>query len=148
MNLAKTLLAAMALVALLAACTTNRPQASPNPQPVCEAAESLAAGLVALRRMDPSTPVGDVKIAAAATLAAYAELRDALGDFAGERVDALAAAMRDLDTAIDLLPEDLALEDARALLRDELDAVYAAWRALDSEIGCQVDLNPNASPAS
>src|SRR5262245_32402802 len=108
MNLAKVLLAAVALMTL-AGCAFSRPAATPNPDPVCDAAEELAAGLAAIRRMDPSTPVGDVKFAAAATLAAYDELKDALGTYQGERVDALAAAMRDLDTAIDQLPEDITL---------------------------------------
>jgi hypothetical protein len=136
MNVAKVLLTALALTAVAAGCVGDRPAATPDPDPVCEAAESLQASLVALRRMDPSTPINDVKVAAAASAAAYEQLRDALNNFSQERVSELSAAMRDLETAAEQLPEDISIGDARELLAPEIEAVATAWRALGSEIGC------------
>ncbi len=138
MNLAKVLLAAIALVAVTAGCVGARPAGTPNPDPVCDAAASLEASLTSLRQMDASSPVDDVKIAAAASVAAYDELKEALGEFSEERVAALASAMRDLETAAGQLPEGTSVKNARDLLSEEFDAVAAAWRALGSELGCNV----------
>jgi hypothetical protein len=148
MNVAKVLLVSLALSAVLAACVGERPAATPNPDPVCEAAASLQASLTALRRAEPSTSVDDVAIAAAASRAAYDELKDALGNFSQERVSTLSAALRDLETAAGQLPEGTTLEDARELLGEELQAVTLAWRSLSSEIGCPEEVNLTADSAS
>jgi hypothetical protein len=148
MNLAKVLLGSMALAVVLAGCVGDRPQSTPDPDPVCEAAASLQASLTALRRAQPSTSVDDVAIAAAASRAAYDELKEALGNFSQERVSTLSAALRDLETAAAQLPEGTTIEDARELLAEELQAVALAWRALGSEIGCPEEVNSTADSAS
>ena len=140
MNLAKVMLGIIALATVLAGCVGARPTGSPNPDPVCEAAASLHASLTALSRMDPlSTSIDDVRIAAAGSRAAYQELVEALGNFSQERASALAASLRDLQTAAAQLPADITVEDARNLLSEELQAVRTNWQALGSELGCQID---------
>ena len=132
-----SLLLALAVLAIAAACSGGSPTPGATVPPICVAIPAVYAQIDALQALDPATATtADVQSAVANLQSSWVNLR----------VQAQAASQagyRDLDAAITrlsaaavALPPTTTPTEAVSLLSDELDAVAAAAEQLQTELGC------------
>jgi len=148
MRRGRYVLAFLVLVATLATgCRgAGEPFNTPNPLPVCVAAAGFQARLTDLRTLDTTTASRDEAVAAVnEARAAWLTLRQQIGILSEDEAVDLAVQIENLRTAATQLPADTTPEQARALLSDEIDAVDAAWRSLQGDLGCP-DLTGSPAP--
>ena len=122
----KRVIAALAALVLLVAACSGSSGGSATPDPAvafCPALDAYGQSLVALQKLDPSTPVDQQKAAvddAKAKLAALVPLASA---FAGAQLSTLTTAQSQLEAAANNLPPGVSPAAAQAALKDPINNV-------------------------
>jgi hypothetical protein len=144
----KRLISALAaLVVVVAACGgSTGGSATPDPAVAfCPALDTYGQSLVALQRLDPSTPVDQQKAAvntAKANLAALVPLASA---FAGAQLATLTTAQSQLEAAANNLPPGTSPAAAQAALKDPINAVIQEIAGTHNAL-CNTRPTPSTAP--
>jgi hypothetical protein len=136
-----------ALVLLVAACAgSSGGSATPDPAVAfCPALDAYGQSLVALQKLDPSTPVDQQKAAvntAKANLAALVPLASA---FAGAQLSTLTTAQSQLEAAANNLPPGTSPAAAQAALKDPINAVLQEIAGTHNAL-CNTRPTPSTAP--
>jgi hypothetical protein len=144
----KRLISALAaLVVVVAACGgSTGGSATPDPAVAfCPALDTYGQSLVALQKLDPSTPVDQQKAAvntAKANLAALVPLASA---FAGAQLATLTTAQSQLEAAANNLPPGTSPAAAQAALKDPINAVIQEIAGTHNAL-CNTRPTPSTAP--
>lgn len=131
----------MASLALAAALGTSLAACSSSPEEnTASACDSYAAFVGAVAEvktsLSSSSTVGEIKAARDKVTTAYTELNTALDKVGSDRADTLAAAWKDLDSAISGMDEGLTVPEAKEALQGDLGKVESAQTGLDADLKC------------
>jgi hypothetical protein len=135
MQRVRYLLAVVALVAL-AGCAGGEPGSTPIPA-ACEAADGLQASIQAVRDVDRELATAhEMRVLVEDVDHAWDVLMVESAGLAEPQSQALSAAVLALGAAARELPEGTTMEEAVALLQEEIQAVGTAFEAFRSALGC------------
>jgi len=141
--------AALAVVAtLLVGCSSSGGGASATPDPAiafCPALDAYGQSLVALQKLDPSTPVDQQKAAVADAKAKFAALVPLAAPFAGAQLSTLTTAQSQLEAAANALPPGVSTTAAQAALKDPINAVLQQIAGTHNAL-CNTRPTPSTTP--
>ena len=142
-------IASFAVVAiLLAGCSGSSSGASATPDPAiafCPALDAYGQSLVALQKLDPSTPVDQQKAAVNDAKAKLAALVPLAAPFAGAQLSTLQTAQAQLEAAANELPPGVSTTAAQAALKDPINAVLQQIAATHNAL-CNTRPTPSTTP--
>ena len=139
--------AAMAIAAvLLAGCSGSSGSATPDPAiAFCPALDAYGQSLVALQKLDASTPVDQQKAAVADAKAKFATLVPLAAPFAGAQLSTLTTAQSQLQAAADALPPGVSPAAAQAALKEPINAVIQQIAGTRNAL-CNTRPTPSTTP--
>ena len=140
--------AALAVVAVLLAGCSGSSGASATPDPAiafCPALDAYGQSLVALQKLDPSTPVEQQKAAVSDAKAKFAALVPLAQPFAGAQLSTLTTAQSQLEAAANALPPGVAPAAAQAALKDPISAVIQQIAGTHNAL-CNTRPTPSTTP--
>jgi hypothetical protein len=140
--------AALAVVAVLLAGCSGSSGASATPDPAiafCPALDAYGQSLVALQKLDPSTPVEQQKAAVDDAKAKFAALVPLAQPFAGAQLSTLTTAQSQLEAAANALPPGVAPAAAQAALKDPINGVIQQIAATHNAL-CNTRPTPSTTP--
>lgn len=128
------LIACGTVAALVTGCNTSTPDE--NAEQACAAADAFAAALNDFEdTLTPESTTGEVRAAREEVQRTYQDLVRAGEAVAEDRTEELEGATRELDAAVDDVPDDATLSEAAGSLRNEAAQVDAARDNFVSERG-------------
>jgi hypothetical protein len=134
---------------LLAGCSSSGGAgASATPDPAiafCPALDAYGQSLVALQKLDPSTPVEQQKAAVDDAKAKLAALIPLAQPFAGMQLSTLTTAQAQLESAVNALPSGATPAMAQAALKDPINAVVQQIAATHNAT-CNTRPSPSTTP--
>jgi hypothetical protein len=140
--------AALAVVAVLLGGCSGSSGASATPDPAiafCPALDAYGQSLVALQKLDPSTPVEQQKAAVSDAKAKLAALVPLAQPFAGAQLSTLTTAQSQLEAAANALPPGVAPAAAQAALKDPINAVLQQIAGTHNAL-CNTRPTPSTTP--
>jgi hypothetical protein len=140
--------AALAVAAVLLAGCSGSSGASATPDPAiafCPALDAYGQSLVALQKLDPSTPVEQQKAAVDDAKAKFAALVPLAQPFAGAQLSTLTTAQSQLEAAANALPPGVAPAAAQAALKDPINGVIQQIAATHNAL-CNTRPTPSTTP--
>ena len=142
-------IAALAVAAvLLAGCSSSGGGASATPDPAiafCPALDAYGQSLVALQKLDPSTPVEQQKAAVNDAKAKLAALVPLAAPFAGAQLSTLQTAQAQLEAAANALPPGVSPTAAQAALKDPINNVIQQIAGTRNAL-CNTRPTPSTTP--
>jgi len=148
MNRVHAAVAALAVAAVLLAGCSGSSGASATPDPAiafCPALDAYGQSLVALQKLDPSTPVEQQKAAVNDAKAKLAALTPLAAPFAGAQLSTLTTAQSQLEAAANALPPGVAPAAAQAALKDPINAVLQQIAGTHNAL-CNTRPTPSTTP--
>jgi len=141
--------AALAVAAVLVAgCSSSGGAASATPDPAiafCPALDAYGQSLVALQKLDPSTPVDQQKAAVSDAKAKLAAVIPLAAPFAGAQLNDLQTAQAQLEAAANALPAGVSPTAAQAALKDPINAVLQQIAGTHNAL-CNTRPTPSTTP--
>jgi hypothetical protein len=143
----RVITAVAALVLLVAACGgSSGGSATPDPAiAFCPALDAYGQSLVALQKLDPSTPVDQQKAAVNDAKAKFAVLVPLAQPFAGAQLSTLTTAQSQLEAAANNLPPGVSTTAAQAALKDPINAVLQEIAGTHNAL-CNTRPTPSTAP--
>jgi hypothetical protein len=130
--------ALVAALALLAAGCGGKESSATAKQNFCSSVDELAASVVALQGLSPSTTTkDDLKAARQRIEDAWDQVRDDSEDLKDATVSDLRQAGDELSSGVKSLPDDATLVDAAVALRSDLTSFAQAFSKTVSSVGCK-----------
>ena len=140
--------AAVAVAAVLLAGCSGSSGGSATPDPAiafCPALDAYGQSLVALQKLDPSTPVEQQKAAVNDAKAKLAALTPLAAPFAGAQLSTLTTAQAQLEAAANALPPGVSTTAAQAALKDPINAVLQQIAGTHNAL-CNTRPTPSTTP--
>ena len=140
--------AALAVAAVLLAGCSGSSGGSATPDPAiafCPALDAYGQSLVALQKLDPSTPVEQQKAAVNDAKAKLAALTPLAAPFAGAQLSTLTTAQAQLEAAANALPPGVSTTAAQAALKDPINAVLQQIAGTHNAL-CNTRPTPSTTP--
>jgi hypothetical protein len=144
----KRLITAVAALVLLVAACGGSSGGSATPDPAiafCPALDAYGQSLVALQKLDPSTPVDQQKAAVNDAKAKFAVLVPLAQPFAGAQLSTLTTAQSQLEAASNNLPPGVSTTAAQAALKDPINAVLQEIAGTHNAL-CNTRPTPSTAP--
>src|SRR5262245_11874556 len=144
----KRVIAAVAALVLLVAACGGSSGGSATPDPAiafCPALDAYGQSLVALQKLDPSTPVDQQKAAVNDAKAKFAALVPLAQPFAGAQLSTLTTAQSQLEAAANNLPPGVSATAAQAALKDPINAVLQEIAGTHNAL-CNTRPTPSTAP--
>jgi hypothetical protein len=144
----KRLITAVAALVLLVAACGGSSGGSATPDPAiafCPALDAYGQSLVALQKLDPSTPVDQQKAAVNDAKAKFAVLVPLAQPFAGAQLSTLTTAQSQLEAAANNLPPGVSTTAAQAALKDPINAVLQEIAGTHNAL-CNTRPTPSTAP--
>jgi outer membrane murein-binding lipoprotein Lpp len=139
MNLSmKWILVLGAAILLLCAAGCTQPSPEEAEAQLCADLDELETALQELESLDDTATIGEVRAAEENVTSAWNNVRSSAQARGDVNVDQLEAAYTDLDNAVNDLPEDITVAEARTQLQPQIDAVKQAWQQVFSSANCGV----------
>ncbi len=127
-------LGAAVLLLCVAGCTQPSPQEAEAQ--LCADLTNLQTSLQELESLNETATIGDVKAAEANVTSAWNDVRSSAQTRRDVNTDQLEAAYTDLDNAVQGLPNDITVSEARTQLQPQIDAVKQAWQQVFTSANC------------
>lgn len=125
-------------VAVLLLCAAGCTQPSPEEAEaqLCSDMADLDAAIQELESLDETATVGDVRAAEENVTSAWNSVRSSAQTLEEVNTEQLEAAYNDLDGAVQGLPDDITVSEARTQLQPYIDSVKQAWLAVYTSANC------------
>jgi outer membrane murein-binding lipoprotein Lpp len=132
----KWILVLGAAVLLLCAAGCTQPSPEEAEAQLCSDLADLDAALQEFESLDANAAVGDVRAAEDNVTQAWNNVRNSAQTLEEVNTDQLEAAYNDLDNAVQSLPDDITVSEARTQLQPQIDAVKQAWLQVYTSANC------------
>jgi outer membrane murein-binding lipoprotein Lpp len=132
----KWILAISALVLCLAVAGCTQPTPEEAEAQFCTDMAGLETALQELESTDETATVGEVRAAQDNVTEAWSNVRNSAQTLEDVNVDQLETAYNDLDSAVQGLPDDITVQEAKTSLQPQIDALKQSWQQVSTAANC------------